>query len=181
MRWSSPVREHLRLLSLFNITIRLLSYLILFLSTFLPQFDSSPKIVTQSRWSSPLSRWDAFHFAHIAEKGYVYEYEWAFLPGIPLLMRFVAQALHYMAGSEGPLTWDDLFRGGALAALACDSTHTLYHLSLHHLGSPNLAFLASLLSLMPSSPATLHFAAYSEPFFTYLSYKGESYPRSERN
>jgi hypothetical protein len=70
-------------------------------------------------------------------------------------------------------SWDDLLQGGLLAALACDTSTTLYHLSLHHLGSPSLALMASLLSLMPSSPVTLRFGAYSEPFFTYLSYKGE--------
>ncbi|KAF8891684.1 GPI mannosyltransferase 2, partial [Infundibulicybe gibba] len=66
----------------------------------------------------------------------------------------------------------ELLLGGALMVVACDSTRTLYHLSLHHLGSPSLAFLASVLSLFPSSPATLYFAPYTEPFFTYFSYRG---------
>lgn len=60
----------------------------------------------------------------------------------------------------------------ALAAIACDTTCTLYQLTLHHLGSPTLAYLTALLSLMPSNPATLYFVPYTEPFFTYLSYKG---------
>ncbi|THH12498.1 hypothetical protein EW146_g7639 [Bondarzewia mesenterica] len=103
--------------------------------------------------TSSLLRWDAFHFAQIAKEGYVYEQQWAFLP-------------------EGPPGWIDILQGGGLAALVCDSTLTLYRLSLLHLQSPSLALIASLLSLLPSSPAILHFAGYSEPFFTFLSYKG---------
>jgi hypothetical protein len=68
----------------------------------------------------------------------------------------------------------DLLLGGVAAAVTCDTTRTFYALSLHHLRSPQLAFLASLLSLLPSSPVTLQYAPYSEPFFTYFSYKGES-------
>ena len=81
-------------------------------------------------------------------------------------------------GTPGPVIWNDLLQGGALAAFLCDagSTTTLYNLTLHHVGSPNLALIASVLSFLPSSPATLRFAAYSEPFFTYLSYKGKSPP-----
>ena len=94
-------------------------------------------------------------------------------------MRIAGEILRFVKGkwigTHGPVIWDDLLQGGALAAFLCDvgSTTTLYNLTLHHLGSPNLALITSVLSLLPSSPATLRFAAYSEPFFTYLSYKGK--------
>jgi phosphatidylinositol glycan class V len=110
-------------------------------------------------------RWDAFYFAHIAKNGYVYEQEWAFFPGTPLIMKYAGSIL----GNEG---WAAVLQGGALVALVCDTTFVLYDLTLHHLHSESLAFLVSLLSLLPSSPATLRFAPYTEPFFTYLSYHG---------
>jgi phosphatidylinositol glycan class V len=109
-----------------------------------------------------LLRWDTFYFLHVAKHGYVYEHEWAFFPG-PI----------YLTGY--------LFDGGTLShillaalatVLACDTSQTLYSLSLHHLQSPALALSASLLSLLPTSPATLYFAPYSEPLFTYFSYQG---------
>ncbi|KAJ7668374.1 GPI mannosyltransferase 2 [Mycena polygramma] len=56
----------------------------------------------------------------------------------------------------------------------------MYALSLHHLGSSALARLATVLSLLPSSPVTLFLAPYSEPFFTYLSYKGMLYCTQSR-
>ncbi|KAF8170181.1 GPI mannosyltransferase 2 [Mycena galopus ATCC 62051] len=56
----------------------------------------------------------------------------------------------------------------------------MYSLSLHHLGSPALARLAAILSLLPSSPATLFLAPYTEPFFTYFSYKGMLYCAQSR-
>ena len=61
----------------------------------------------------------------------------------------------------------------ASAAVSVDTVHTLYNLTLHHFGSPAFALLTSLLSLLCSSPATLRHAPCTEPFFTYLSYKGE--------
>jgi GPI mannosyltransferase 2 len=169
---TKTIQKHIRLLVAFALLSRLLIFLLLLLSSHLPLFDSSPEIISHSRWLASL-RWDVFHFAHIAEKGYVYEYEWAFFPGTPLLMRATAKALLSIKGSTDAPQWDDLLMGSVLAAMACDATCTLYHLSLHHLGSPSLAFIASLLSLLPSSPATIRFASYSEPFYTYLSYKGD--------
>ncbi|KAJ7594703.1 glycosyltransferase family 76 protein [Mycena floridula] len=134
-----------------------------YLSSLLPLFDASPKLLRLSPWTQPLLRWDAFHFLDIAQDGYVYEHQYAFFPGVPLVMR-------YLAIGDSPSAM--LLAGALTAALICDSTTTFYQLSLHHLGSPSLAYLATVLSLLPSSPATLRFASYAEPFFTYLSYKG---------
>jgi phosphatidylinositol glycan class V len=173
---------HIRLLVILTISARLATILLTYLLSNLPLFDSSPLISSPN--ASPLLRWDAFHFAHIAQSGYVHEYEWAFFPGTPLVMRLSGEVLRFLKGMGGIppalVSWDDLLQGGALVAFMCDvhSTTTLYHLTLHHLRSPNLALIASILSLLPSSPATLRFAAYSEPFFTYFSYRGESLSRS---
>nr|GAT57685.1 glycosyltransferase family 76 protein [Mycena chlorophos] len=117
---------------------------LLVLSLF-PQFDAA----------TPGLSWDAVHFFHVARNGFVYEHEWAWFPALPALVSLSPFAPTILA-----------------LALAWDSTKTLYALSLHHLQSPALARLATLLSLLPSSPATLFVAPYTEAFFTYFSYKG---------
>ncbi|RDB24784.1 GPI mannosyltransferase 2 [Hypsizygus marmoreus] len=138
----------------------------------LPLFDASPRRVALSPWFAPLMRWDAFHFHAIAWHGYTSENQWAFFPGTPFLIRLLR------FGSSDGIT--QLLWPIALLVVACDTTRTLYTLSLHHFpSSPTLATLVSLLSLLPSSPATLHFAPCSEPFFTYLSYKGMLYAAKE--
>ena len=124
-------------------------------SRLIPLFDASPCLFHPSFW--PLIRWDSFHFAAIANDGYRYEYQWAFLPATPFLVSLLS------------LSWWPL----ALLGVACASTTTLYKLSLHHFpASPSLARLTALTALLPSSPPTLYFAPYAEPFFTFLSYKG---------
>ena len=143
---------------------------VLVASAQLPLFDASPLLVKGA--SSPLLRWDMFHFLHIANDGYVYEHEWAFLPTAPLIIRYSYAALSHLTSSS---TISHFIIGAAVAALACESTQTLYTLSLHHLRSPHQALLASLLSLLPTSPATLLFVPYNEPFFTFLSYSGMSF------
>ncbi|ETW80459.1 glycosyltransferase family 76 protein [Heterobasidion irregulare TC 32-1] len=168
-------QNHLRLLTRCTIASRVLTLLLIWLSSHLPLFDSSSKVlVDDSTFSltTALLRWDAFHFAQIARDGYVYEHQWAFFPGTPMVMNLASRLMRFTKPAENSIGWVDILQGGALASLCCDSTQTLYHLSLYHLKSPSLALLASLLSLLPSSPATLRYAGYSEPFFTFFSYKG---------
>ncbi|OJA12980.1 hypothetical protein AZE42_06540 [Rhizopogon vesiculosus] len=163
--------RHLRDLLVLSLLVRLAIWSLALLSAYLlPLFDASPSIWNSGTIPSVLLRWDAFHFAHIAEKGYVYEHEWAFFNGVPLLMHVSAQ-LQALAGF-GSNNWATLLQGGACMAILCDSIQVLYHLSLHHLHSPSLAFLSTALSLFSSSPVALRLASYSEPFFTYLSYRG---------
>ncbi|KAJ6558584.1 glycosyltransferase family 76 protein [Mycena vulgaris] len=145
-------------LLLLTVISRLLTAALLLLAHLFPPFDAATPHL--------LLRWDALHFLHIARSGYVYEHEWAWLPGLPFLL--------------------SLFPNSPLAptllslAIACDASETMYSLSLHHLGSPALAKLAAVLALLPSSPATLFLAPYTEPFFTYLSYKGMLYCATSR-
>jgi len=122
----------------------------------LPLFDASPVLVT----TSPLFRWDVFHFSHIAQHhSYVYEHEWAFFPAIPFIIRYSSILPFIIRCSLVPL-------------LTLNTSQILYSLSLYHLPSHNHALLASLLSLLPASPVTAYLAPYTEPFFTYLSYRG---------
>ena len=170
MSTSIPVQAHLSFLRILSLASRILTATALYSFAKLPLFDSSPSITSNS---SPLLRWDAFHFTHIAHEGYVYDYEWAFFPGTPIVMRLAGGTIHLLKNAQlGPSSWDDFLQGGALAALIFDSTTTLYLLTLHHFKSCTIALIVSVLSLIPSSPAVLRFASYSEPFFTYLSYQG---------
>ena len=165
---------HLRTLTLFSLLSRVLIAALIISSTYLlTLFDSSPRLVLSSTappWISSLLRWDAFHFAHVAQEGHVYEHAWAFFPALPFIMR-VSGHLLSRAGLNTPGVAASLLGGAVLAALF-DSTRVLYRLSLHHLRSPSAAFLTAALSLLSSSPATLRFAPYSESFFTYCSYRG---------
>lgn len=183
------VTGHIKTLRVAAIAAWSLAVLLLYVSSLLPLFDSSPRVVFPERTLrnflvSPLLRWDAFHFVHIALHGYVYEYEWAFLPGIVTVMQWTSTLSQQLGMSASPdtLSTGDVLSSAALLSCLCSSTTTLYHLTLLHFGSPSLAYLTALLSLLPSSPATLWFSAYTEPFFTYLSYKGElSKPSKERS
>ncbi|KAF7792808.1 hypothetical protein EIP86_003907 [Pleurotus ostreatoroseus] len=162
----------------------------------LPLFDSSPNVLlprtdvsTESNTSlwltwfaRPLLRWDAFYFVHIAQEGYVYEQEWAFFPGASIVMKAMT-SIGRFAGFLGPSAKHDLahlLMGGAIASLNCRTANILYDLTLHHFKSPSMAFLTCLLSLLPSSPATLLYTVYNEPFFTYFSYRGMLYCAKSR-
>lgn len=169
----SETRTHLRTLTLLSLLSRILVAALVISSTYLlTLFDSSPRLVLDNTppWISSLLRWDAFHFALVAQEGHVYEHSWAFFPALPFLMHLSGNLL-VRTGLSPPGMAAPLL-GGAVLAAFFDSTCVLYRLSLHHLHSPSAAFLATALSLLSSSPATLRFAPYSEPFFTYCSYRG---------
>ncbi|KAJ7495994.1 glycosyltransferase family 76 protein [Mycena galericulata] len=145
-------------LLLLTLISRLLPAALLLLAGLLTPFDAAA--------SHLLLRWDVLHFIHIARNGYVFEHEWAFFPGHIFILSFSPDSL--LAPTLASL------------AVAYDATSTMYELSLHHLGSPALATLAAILSLLPSSPATVFLAPCPEPFYTYLSYKGMLYCAKSR-
>lgn len=147
-------------------------------------FDSSFRVVqgpsnvsVAHRLGQPALRWDTFHFAHIAQYGYVYEHERAFMPGSPMVMRAMLGLMRVLgiSSSEDLTEFGELLLGAILVAFTCNllAVTCLYRLTIHHLQCPTIALLVSLLSLLPSSPATLRIVPYTEPFFTYLSYQGE--------
>lgn len=113
-------------------------------------------------------RWDAIHFLATAERGYQYEQQWAFLPGISTTIR----SFNGLLGHEHGLKGVSLL----ISLLTVDSFRVLHELSRIHLGSDDLAHITCVLALIPSSPATLFAAPYNEPFFTYLSYRGTCSP-----
>ncbi|THH07761.1 hypothetical protein EW145_g3162 [Phellinidium pouzarii] len=169
----SSSSSHKRLLKRLVIAVHVLVSVVLFIAARLPSFDSSAELVLDPAWPTSLLRWDAFHFAHIARDGYTYEYEYAFFPGTPLVMGFSAKLLEIANITTGNNFIGVLVAGTLLsAAVSVDTALTLYDLTCYHFPSPAFALLATLLSLLSSSPATLRHAPYAEPFFTYLSYKG---------
>ena len=163
--------QHLALLRRFSAASSLVFGLLLVASSCLPLFDASPILVSDTR--SPLLRWDILHFLHIARHGYVYEHEWAFLPAAPWIIRYFLAFIEWLLPST---TLAHLIFAIGVSTLASETVQTLYLLTLHHFKSPHMALLASMLSILPSSPATLLFVPYNEPFFTYLSYRGELLP-----
>lgn len=126
----------------------------------LPLFDASPSAVPELSTSQSL-RWDAFYFASIARNNYIYEQHWAFLPGAPFIARILVRFVKV----------DLVFAVSVAAFLASPILH-LYDLTFEITGSSNVSRLVSALSLLPSSPATLIYSPYAEPFFTTISYTG---------
>ncbi|PIL32605.1 hypothetical protein GSI_05308 [Ganoderma sinense ZZ0214-1] len=189
--FAPPSTHHRRILFAFSCIASLLTLILAVASAWLPLFDSSPKVLLPP-WTEPTSilgslrralacsvlRWDAFHFAHIAQEGYVYEHEWAFFPAAPSLMRSLGGVLRSwnptVANSQ--LELEHILVGGVLGSmLSVHSVLVLYDLTVELLGSPNVALLAALLSLLPSSPVTLRVAGYTEAIFTWSSYSGMLY------
>ena len=166
--------KHKTRLTLLTLALHVLVSTWVIVAAKLPSFDSSASTAVDSAWERALLRWDMFHFLHIARSGYEFEYDRAFFPGAPRIMKLGSSLLEALFGTEGE-TWTFLLTGHlATAAAAVGSVRTLYDLTLHHFESSSMAFLVSILSLMSSSPATLRFAPYAEPFFTYFTYKGAS-------
>lgn len=126
----------------------------------LPLFDASPLVASDLSTSLTL-RWDAFYFASIVHRKYVYEQHWAFFQGVPFIARLLARLFRR----------DVLFVASAVSFL-CNPILHLYDLTFEITGSVSVSKLVGALSLLPSSPATFIYAPYSEPFFTMLSYTG---------
>jgi len=156
-----------------GVAVRILMHSLLLATYPLEPFDASHLLYLAlphdasrfRRWASTALRWDAFHYSAISANGYLTEQSWAFLPGTPLLMRIASS-----------LTSDQLLAIGLISLLAnaCSlwSMYDLYNLTILHTRSPEAAFLATALSILPSSPVTSSHAPCAEPFFAFLSYRG---------
>lgn len=165
-----PNSRDIRNLILSALFLQILTILIALFISYLPLFDASPSLAINapdspfwSRFVDIALRWDAFHYLQIAQEGYRYEHQYAFMPGLPIL-------LHMLSSSV--LNSSVLPHFIFLALVSLDSTRLLYLLTLHHTRSRQLALLSAYLALLPSSPPTLRLAPYTEPWFTWASYKG---------
>ncbi|CAG00037.1 unnamed protein product, partial [Tetraodon nigroviridis] len=119
-----------------------------------------------------LSRWDAEHFLFIAERGYLYEHNFAFFPLFPILLRGLAETLlRPLSGWLG-------MRGRLLVAVAVGNSSlfllsvvALHALSRVVLQDRRLAMLSTLLYCI--TPANVFMTAgYSESLFAALTFGG---------
>lgn len=124
-------------------------------------------------WSlGGLSHWDAEHFLFIAERGYLYEHNFAFFPLFPVILRGLAETLLWPLSS-----WLSV-RGRLLVAVALGNTAlfllsvvALHALSRVVLQDRRLALLSSLLYCI--TPANVFMTAgYSESLFAALTFGG---------
>lgn len=119
-----------------------------------------------------LSHWDAEHFLFIAERGYLYEHNFAFFPLFPIVLRGLAETLLWPLSS-----WLSM-RGRLLLAVSLGnsalfllSVVALYALSRAVLQDRCLALLSSLLYCI--TPANVFMTAgYSESLFAALTFGG---------
>ncbi|NXL37908.1 PIGV mannosyltransferase, partial [Glaucidium brasilianum] len=115
-----------------------------------------------------LSRWDAEHFLFIAERGYLYEHNCAFLPLYPLSLRAAAQGILWplqpLLRLRSRLLLSAVLLNSLFSILAAAA---LYKLGCVVLQRRGVAFLAAL--LFSVSPANVFMAAaYSESLFAFL-------------
>ncbi|KAI9891228.1 MAG: hypothetical protein M1814_002918 [Vezdaea aestivalis] len=151
-----------------------------------PGYDTSTRI--DFGWAEPhtlkerlvekLTRWDALYFVRLAERGYVFEQEWAFGFGFSRSLGIVGRALHAVFGADFV---DSKFSDLAVAGIACahlshlTAVLTLYKLTVLVFSSQpqsqDLAFVTSVLHIL--SPAGLFLSApYAEAPFAALQFLG---------
>ncbi|KAK1657708.1 mannosyltransferase [Colletotrichum godetiae] len=142
-----------------------------------PSYDTSTTLMLQRNESdislvTRLTRWDALYFTQSARRGYVYEQEWAFNAGLPIVVAGLVR-LARLLGFEGDET------GAMEAAFSIVVAHVahllatlmLYELTLKLFPRPRLAFLSALLHIL--SPAGLFLSApYAESLCALFSFAG---------
>ncbi|KAJ5640449.1 hypothetical protein N7528_000074 [Penicillium herquei] len=142
-------------------------------STTLIPFDSGDHDVTALPWPLKLARWDAIYFLHTAEKGYIYEQEWAF--GYPRVLGWFVAGLSKSGGLGGPVS--TALIGVALSHVAHYlSVLALYGLSANIFGHATvtqqlICFLSAALHIICPAGAFLS-APYGESLFSFLNILG---------
>uniref|UniRef100_A0A8D0UQ41 GPI mannosyltransferase 2 n=1 Tax=Sus scrofa TaxID=9823 RepID=A0A8D0UQ41_PIG len=116
-----------------------------------------------------LSHWDAEHFLFIAEHGYLYEHNFAFFPGFPLVLLVGTELLRPLWGLlslRSCLLISVALLNSLFSVLAALALHDLGCLVLH---CPRQAFYGALLFCL--SPANVFLTAgYSEALFALLTF-----------
>ncbi|KZT54995.1 glycosyltransferase family 76 protein [Calocera cornea HHB12733] len=136
----------------------------------LPLFDASALVES----STPVLRWDAFHFTNVAARGGTPEWEhelaWGF--GLPWVSSTLAVALSSVTGRS--ISYTDLAVLGSWAASVAGvlASLELYELTCDLTKATSFALLTSLLYCMPSSPPVVMYAPYTEPFFAFFAFHG---------
>ena len=67
-----------------------------------PGYDTSTVILhpLHNGWAMPFIRWDAIYFTQIAQRGYLFEQEWAFSWGLTRLMHIGAGCMPFHLSSK---------------------------------------------------------------------------------
>lgn len=134
---------------------------------------SPPRLAPPGPWDAlverllgGLGRWDAEHFLFIAERGYLFEHNCAFLPLFPLSLRALACLWPPQLQPRSRLLLSAALLNSLLSVLAAAALYGLGRAVLRRRGE---AFLAALLfSLSPAS--VFMAAAYSESMFAFLAF-----------
>ena len=119
-----------------------------------------------------LRRWDAVYFIHVAEHGYTYENNIAFLPLFPLVVRVAANTAFLPL--QNVLAYRNVLLVSAVTVNLCcfvASVRILYKLSVVILGDDTAAYRVTQLYCI--NPASVFFMApYSESIFALLTFSG---------
>ena len=148
-------------------------------------YDTSTSLLPQpqSLLTSKLVRWDAIYYTQIAQRGYVFEQEWAFGWGYTHMLKFLAKCmcvLPIIGRQSNPVDlpvsvireaiWSEAWAGLTLSNCShMASILILYHLSKElfasHPKAAKIAFVSASLHII--SPAGLFLCApYSESLFS---------------
>ncbi|KAI3395231.1 hypothetical protein diail_1657 [Diaporthe ilicicola] len=144
-----------------------------------PTYDTSASLLVPGSHPTLLTRlssWDAIYFLKAAERGYLFEQEWAFGSALPNCIFLIIKALRIPR--LGLLTSPDASTHlealvGVIFSNACHllSALVLYQLGLHIWKDSRWALVASLLHVL--SPAGLFLSApYAESACSLLSFTG---------
>lgn len=120
-----------------------------------------------------LTRWDALYFVKSAQRGYLFEQEWAFGIGQPTIVATLLQGCTSMAVHLGVHTDGVTAAMGIVVSVAAHlyAMHALYALVVLLSGNKRLAYVSAVLHVF--SPAGMFLAApYSEAPFAYLAFTG---------
>ncbi|KAI6371121.1 hypothetical protein MCOR25_004055 [Pyricularia grisea] len=144
-----------------------------------PAYDTSASLLlapasnsSSSMFLARLTSWDAIYFVQQAQRGYVFEQEWAFGEGLP---RIITRALRGL-NSVGLLQDGGLQAMAIVGVIVAHVSHLLSSLALFWfgalvLGDQRQALVAACLHVL--SPAGLFLSApYAEAGFSYMSFFG---------
>ncbi|KAG9285920.1 hypothetical protein G9A89_013345 [Geosiphon pyriformis] len=150
--------------------------MIIIISTYiLDEYDSAADIILQgnSVFIRGFLRWDAFYFLHLAEEGYVYEQEHAFLPLFPLLVRGFGNTLYLLSLGHFLSYRITLLLSGVLLSnffFAC-ATIAFFNLSNVLFHNKKFAMISSIIYIL--TPSCIFMSSlYAESLFAFLSFLG---------
>ncbi|KAI9138277.1 GPI mannosyltransferase 2 [Paraphysoderma sedebokerense] len=179
------------ILSLFVLSRFSIFILIQFITNYLsiPAFDSSANTLLSlsngsenftvsnveqqlSKVISPFVRWDSVYFLKIAERGYLYEQEFAFWPLLPFLMNRLAYVLELVVPYNLSLRLRAAV-AGVLISNGCVllSSLLLFRLTQRIFKSDHFSYITTLFFIF--NPASMVMSSiYTESLFTLLTFAG---------